>query len=73
MQSHYPKHVRIIVLVDSIGRTTARTASQYRLTAHDDRIKGFSPIAQFTIPMRRLLPAGGWNFYYRHFITEYVR
>jgi hypothetical protein len=70
MRHGYPKKARIVILVDSQGRTRFLLAAEHRQRAQDERTRGFTTIATLTIPLRRLHPSDGcWRFY-RYFITR---
>jgi hypothetical protein len=65
---HYPKRVRLVVLVNGQGTTKCLTASDFRLRGRDEACRGFHPLATFTVPLRRLVPADGWARYYFYFV-----
>ncbi len=68
--SAYPKKARIVILADGLGRTRFLSASQYRLRRLEERRQGFAPVAELSIPLRRLAPADGCWRYYRCFVLR---
>jgi hypothetical protein len=66
----YPKKARLVILADGLGRTKFLSASQYRLRRLEERRQGFAPVAEFSIPLRRLAPPDGCWRYYRSFVSR---
>jgi hypothetical protein len=71
MRQGYPKKARIVILADGLGRTRFLSASQYRLRWLEEHRQGFAPVAELTIPLRRLAPADGCWRYYRCLVRRH--